>query len=194
MSEAKKPDATKQKYKFEFRQKVALALIGALVTLIPSILKIITDSRKITTLENEVTAQRQARIAGTYDWQWATDDGWSVQGSISVKADGRASLTLDRWMMCESERKSKKIVLARERSALGPQFEPIANSQDVKVSLPVEFNAYDKNCKIIGKDLQVIEGRIGPVIAYSGKVNYLNEQRGSYQGNMVLVRSIEGTP
>lgn len=136
--------------------------------------------------------ESQAELAGTYSWQWATDDGWSALGTVVVKADGSASLTLNRWMMCESEKKSRSVLLAKERGS--PTFEPISDSPDVMISLPVTFNQYDENCNIVGHDDQTIEGRLAPATAYSGRLDYENKTRGTYQGGMILVRSIKGRP
>jgi hypothetical protein len=197
MPDKNKSGAPTGEAKLQFKQAILIAIITALATLVPSVLKIIIDARTITGLQNQVlniTRQKQTALAGTYSWDWATDDGWAVTGSVGITADGDASLTLDRWMMCGTRGSTRKKLLAKERGAPAPRFEPIPNSSDIRVFLPVEFNVYDNNCKVIGKDLQTIQGRITPVIAYSGRVNYASESRGTYQGNMVLVRTLEGTP
>jgi hypothetical protein len=183
--------------KLQYRQAIITAIIGALAVFIPSIIKMMLDERKITQgerkitqLESEARKHNQEQLTGLYSWHWTNDDGWSVFGWVNIAEDGRAQLTLERWMMCESARKSKRVPLVEKNDS--GRFEPSLSSSEVNVSLPVKFIVYDRNCKKTGLDPQTIQGKISPVSGYRGTVDYVSEKRGHFPGGMELLKVIPG--
>lgn len=183
--------------KLQYKQAIIIAIIGALTVLIPSVLKMILDERKIaqgekriTQLESEGTRHNPEQLSGLYSWHWTDEYGWSFLGWVNIAEDGSAQLTLERWMMCESDKKSKRVPLVEKNS--GGRFDPNLNSPEVTVHLPVQFIVYDKNCKRIGLDPQTIQGKISPVSGYRGTVDYISENRGHFPGGMELLKVIPG--
>jgi nucleoside diphosphate kinase len=192
-----KRSAAESAAKWQFKQAVVVALITSLTGLVFSVLKIVIDTNTIENLKKLVSKQNPKQlsvqnIAGLYSWQW-NENGWTVLGSVDISADGNAQITLEEWMKCESENKNRSVPIAQQR---GPAtFKPIDGSSDVNVFLPVQFLRYDRNCKQTGMDpeLSTIRGRIKPVAAYSGTVDYVSG-RGHFAGGMTLVRMIEAAP
>jgi hypothetical protein len=180
--------------KWQFKQAVVVALITSLTGLVFSVLKMVVDANTIENLKKRVIKQGPEQlsphnIAGLYRWQW-NEKGWAVVGSIDISPEGNAQITLEEWMKCESEHKNRSMPIARQR---GPAtFELIDGSSDINVVLQIQFIRYDRNCKETGMDpeLSTIRGRIKPVAAYSGTVDYVSG-RGHFPGGMTLVRLIE---
>jgi hypothetical protein len=185
-----------KKIKLQYRQAIITAIIGALAVLIPSVLKMMLDERKITEGEertkqliNEARQPDREHLGGLYSWQWIDSEGWSFLGWINIAEDGSAQLTLERWMRCESDKTNKRVPLVEKNSG---RFEPNPNSSEINVYLPVQFIIYDKNCKKTGLDPQIIQGRISPVAGYRGTVDYVSEKRGHFPGGMELLKVISG--
>jgi hypothetical protein len=167
--------------KFQFRQAIIVAIITSVTTLIAAYWGTYASRHNPEPVKPE-------SIAGLYSWQWVDNDGWPFFGWISVAEDGSSQLTLERWMMCESENKRKRVPLVERNT--GARFTPSKNSSEVTVYLPVQFIVYDKDCNRTGLDPQTIEGNISHVVGYRGRVDYVSEPRGHFPGNMELLKEI----
>jgi hypothetical protein len=169
--------------KFQFRQAIIVAIITSVTTLIAAYWGTYANRHNPEQVKPE-------SIAGLYSWQWVDNDGWPFFGWINVAEDGSAQLTLERWMMCESENKRKRVPVVETNS--GARFTPSKNSSEITVDLPVQFIIYDKHCNRTGLDPQTIHGKISQAVGYRGRVDYISERRGHFPGNMELLKEIAG--
>ncbi len=178
--------------KWQYKQAVVVAVIAAIATLTPTVLKIVADTNTITQLRAQVGNEHPGLTtpAGLYEWEW-NEGGFAVLGSVDVSSDGSAQITLEQWMRCESENKNKRVRIADQRGA--GTIKQISDSRDISVNLPVQFIRYNSNCVKTGMDpeLSIIRGRIKPVAAYSGTVDYASSGRGHFPGGMTLVKLID---
>lgn len=162
--------------KFQFGQAVIVAVITSATTLLVTYMSIST---------RHTEQPKPGDIAGVYSWQWI-DDGWPVFGWIRVAADGKAEATLERWMMCDATKMRKRVPLLERNS--GGRFAWNENSSAVQISLPVEFIKYDNNCNRTGLDPQTLRGELAPANAYKGTIDYVNDARGHFPGEMELLK------
>lgn len=130
-------------------------------------------------------SERRVPPAGTYEWQWS-GDRWI--GYARVTEDGTAKFDpMNRFLLCNGELIQKPLL---KMSGTGKAKENLAGTE-LDVSFPVTFLTYDANCNGTDEPYpSVISGKLKKVIAYAGRVTYVNkytDMNNPGTGDMILV-------
>jgi hypothetical protein len=165
---------------------ISSAVIAAAATYFPNMSKLSFEREKFKAEQeraNRLESQpgKTVRIDGQYEWQWA-GDGW--KGHISVTQDGTAHIEMMQYKNCGGSLKTLPL-LEQKGDA---KMELMADSAQMRVSIPVQFINYDSNCTRTGMNPPTtLRGDLDRHVAYAGKIEYRSDL-GAPLGDMVLIK------
>lgn len=161
------------------RGKIIVAVITAVISLIPTMTKIFLDRQTIKDLQKQIVG-----LHGSFEWQWA-GDGWKGVIRVVPNQYGRRVATIDMKKWCNKQIKGDLIESTSDGSV-------DAYENGFTLSLPVKNYVYDQNCQLTGTTESTLTADLNRVEAYAGQVAY-KDQQGTAYGDMVLVAYSSGT-